>query len=127
MGNAKYNNFYYEKDDKYHKKGEERQNVSIQISFEDLTDSKEDIFKYGLDTSLKYSSHIIRETIIDGDLYEIELQKLKNNKWYVIQIYWIEEYDEETGTPCKYTDMSLDELRNSSTRQLNLFSDFDYE
>ena len=127
MGNTKFNNFFYEKDDAYHKKGEERQNVNIQISFEDLTDSKDDIKKYGIDSSLKFSSHIIRETIIEGELYEIELQKLKHNKWYVIQLYWIEEFDSETGTPIKFVDMSLDKLKNSTERQLNIFGWEDYE
>lgn len=122
----KYNNFFYEKDDKYHKKGEERQNVNLRISFEDLIDNKDERDKIGPDLSIKYNFHIISEVIIDGESYEIELLKLKKNKWYVYDIKHIIEYD-DYGTPYKYEDISLEQLKNSVSRQLNLFGEFNYE
>lgn len=126
MSNVKFNNFFYEKDDKYHKKGEERQNVNIRISLEDLIDDIDERNRIGLDLSLKYNSHIIREVIIDGEEYEIELLKLNKNKWYVYDIKHILEYD-DYGTPYEFEEYTLEQLKNSCSRQLNLFDGFDYE
>lgn len=118
---VKFNNFFYEKDDKYHKKGEERENVNLRIAFEDLVDDRELIKKYGLDTSLKYNSHIIREVIVDGEMYEIELVKLNNNKWFVLMLLHIVDFDYMTGSPVEFEEFSLEELKKGTCRQLNLF------
>lgn len=126
MSNIKFNNFFYENDDKNHKRGEERRNVNIRISLEDLTDDAENIKKIGLDLSLKYNFRIIREVILNSEEYEIDIMKLNKNKWYVYDIKHIIDYD-DYGTPCKYEDITLEQLKNSCNRQLNLFSELDYE
>lgn len=126
-GTKKYNNFFYDKDDKFHKKGDERKEVNLRISFNDLTDNKDDIKKYGLDFNIKNSFHIIRETIIDGEMYELEMLKLNKNKWYVYLILHVIEWDKNSGGPATYEEISLDILKQKTPVQLNIFDVEDYE
>lgn len=123
----KYNNFFYDKDDKFHKKGDERKDVNLRISFNDLTDNKDDIKKYGLDYNIKNSFHIIRETIIDGEMYELEMLKLNKNKWYVYLILHVVEWDKNSAGPAAYEEISLDTLKQKTPVQLNIFGVEDYE
>lgn len=127
MSKERYNNFFYEKDERAHKKGEERKNVNLRISISDLIDDVEERNRIGIDNSLKYTFHVIRYVIVDSELYEIELLKLKENKWYVYSILHVIEFDGEYATPSEYEEISLEQFKNSSSYQLNLFGVEDYE